>query len=191
MLRRGVPPAVGVSRLGLLGYFGAMTRRAPGGPARPPPPPPRPPPGGTTPGGRRSAPPRTRRERLSPRDVDLPERRRQRRTPGLRREEVAELANVSVDYVTRLEQARGLRPSPEVLDALAGALRLSDDERTYLFDLVRQRPADRAPAGPVEPAAPGARLVPDLSPLPAMLVDYRVDVPAVNAAMGRPVLGLR
>ena len=78
---------------------------------------------------------RTRRERLPPGDLELPERRRLRRTPGLRREEVAELAGVSVDYVVRLEQGRGLRPSPDVLDALAGALRLSDDERAYLFDL--------------------------------------------------------
>jgi transcriptional regulator with XRE-family HTH domain len=133
---------------------------------------------------------RTRRERLSPGDVGLPERRRQRRTPGLRREEVAELAGVSVDYVTRLEQARGLRPSPEVLEALARALRLSADERTYLFDLARQRPADRAPAGPVEPSASVIRLVHDLSPLPAMVVDHRFDVLAFNAEMDRLMLGL-
>lgn len=86
---------------------------------------------------------RTRRERLTPEDVDLPQRRRARRTPGLRREEVAELAGVSVDYVIRLEQARGLRPSPEVLDALARALRLSDDEHAYLFDLTRHWSAAR------------------------------------------------
>src|SRR4051794_38016412 len=83
---------------------------------------------------------RSRRERLDPRDFDLPARRQARRTPGLRREEVAELAGVSVDYVVRLEQARGLRPSAEVVEALARALRLADDERAYLFDLVRQRP---------------------------------------------------
>jgi len=69
---------------------------------------------------------RTRRERIDPADARVPEQRRsRRRTPGLRREEVAELANVSVDYVTRLEQGRGLRPSPEVLDSLAAALRLT------------------------------------------------------------------
>jgi transcriptional regulator with XRE-family HTH domain len=133
---------------------------------------------------------RTRRERLSPRDVDLPERGRQRRTPGLRREEVAELAGVSVDYVVRLEQARGLRPSPEVLEALAGALRLSPDERTYLYDLARQRPADRPAPGPVEPSGSVARLVHDLSPLPAMLLDHRFDVLAFNAEMDRLMLGL-
>jgi transcriptional regulator with XRE-family HTH domain len=121
---------------------------------------------------------RTRRERLSPADVGLPERRR-RRTPGLRREEVAELAAVSVDYVVRLEQDRGLRPSAEVLDALAGALRLTDDERAYLFDLAQQRPPRRRPlAGEPHPSL--IRLVQDLSPLPCMLVDHRFDVLAWN-----------
>jgi transcriptional regulator with XRE-family HTH domain len=121
---------------------------------------------------------RTRRERLSPADVGLPERRR-RRTPGLRREEVAELAAVSVDYVVRLEQDRGLRPSAEVLDALAGALRLTDDERAYLFDLAEQRPPQHRPRAP-EPHPSVIRLVQDLSPLPCMLVDHRFDVLAWN-----------
>jgi transcriptional regulator with XRE-family HTH domain len=124
---------------------------------------------------------RTRRARLTPADVGLPEHRRARRTPGLRREEVAELAGVSVDYVVRLEQGRGLRPSPEVLDALADALRLSDDERHYLFDLMRQRPAGRRRKA--EPSAPLARLVLDLSPLPAMLVNHRNDILAWNPEM--------
>ncbi|NED82141.1 helix-turn-helix transcriptional regulator, partial [Streptomyces sp. SID11233] len=69
-----------------------------------------------------------------------------RRTPGLRREEVAELARVSVDYVVRLEQARGLRPSANVLEALSRALRLAPNERAYLFDLAQQRPRDAAEA---------------------------------------------
>jgi len=85
---------------------------------------------------------RTRRERLDPRDFGLPSRRRSRRTPGLRREEVAELAGISVDYVVRLEQARGLRPSADVVEALAKALRLEPDERSYLYGLARQRPRD-------------------------------------------------
>lgn len=124
---------------------------------------------------------RTRRERLSPGDLGLPEHRRARRTPGLRREEVAELAGVSVDYVVRLEQGRGLRPSPEVLDALAGALRLSDDERLYLFDLARQRPGDRRRK--TEVGGPLVRLVLDLSPLPAMLTNHRNDILAWNPEM--------
>src|SRR4051794_9679494 len=83
---------------------------------------------------------RTRRERPDPRGFGLLTRRTSRRTPGLRREEVAELAGVSVDYVVRLEQARGLRPSADVVEALAGALRLTPDERAYLFGLTRHRP---------------------------------------------------
>ncbi|WP_280266870.1 helix-turn-helix domain-containing protein [Nocardia wallacei] len=129
---------------------------------------------------------RARRERLDPRDLGLPARR-SRRTPGLRREEVAELAGVSVDYIVRLEQGRGLRPSAEVLEALAGALRLDADERAYLFDLARQRqPTDDKPA---TTAAPALRLlVADLSPLPAMVVNHRYDILAWNPQMARLLL---
>ncbi|MGC0416136.1 helix-turn-helix transcriptional regulator [Embleya sp. AB8] len=130
---------------------------------------------------------RTRRERLDPHDFDLPSRRQSRRTPGLRREEVAELAGISIDYVVRLEQARGLRPSADVVEALARALRLAPDERAYLFDLARQRPrsADR----PATSAAPPlARLVADLSPLPAMLMNHRYDILAWNGEMARLLL---
>ena len=127
---------------------------------------------------------RMRRERLDPQDFDLPLRRRSRRTSGLRREEVAELAQVSTDYIVRLEQARGLRPSADVLEALARALRLAPNERAYLFDLAQQRPrtADR----PATTAAPSlARLVDDLSPLPAMLLNHRFDILAWNDDMAR------
>lgn len=118
---------------------------------------------------------RTRRERLNPRDLGLPLRRQARRTPGLRREEVAELAGVSTDYIIRLEQGRGLRPSPEVLDALARALRLSADETAYLFDLAEQRRPNSGKSSTV--AAPAlALLVDELSPHPAMLVNHRYDV---------------
>src|SRR3954468_23861237 len=82
---------------------------------------------------------RARRERLDPNEFGLPARRQARRTPGLRREEVAELAGVSTDYIVRLEQGRGLRPSADVLEALSRALRLNTDERAYLFDLAQQR----------------------------------------------------
>src|SRR4051812_31690388 len=123
---------------------------------------------------------RTRRERLGPGDVGLPQRRRTRRTPGLRREEVAELAAVSVDYVIRLEQGRGLRPSPDVLDALARALRFSDDERAYVFDLTRHWSAGRRRSGGLDSLSP---LVRALSPLPAMVVDHRFDIVAWNREM--------
>ncbi|MFD3523298.1 helix-turn-helix transcriptional regulator [Streptomyces sp. NPDC058653] len=125
---------------------------------------------------------RTRRERLDPRDFALPSRRQVRRTPGLRREEVAELAGVSIDYIVRLEQGRGLRPSADVVEALAGALRLGPDERAYLFDLARRRP--RNAGEPATAAAPPlARLVADLSPLPAMLMNHRYDILAWNSEM--------
>ncbi|MBF6451016.1 MULTISPECIES: helix-turn-helix domain-containing protein [Nocardia] len=130
---------------------------------------------------------RTRRERLDPSDFGLPLRRRSRRTPGLRREEVADLAGVSTDYIVRLEQGRGLRPSPEVLDALAQALRLAPDERMYLFDLARQRPPDDGkPATTASPEL--ARLVADLAPLPAMVLNHRYDILAWNRQMSRLLL---
>ncbi|MEN8474201.1 helix-turn-helix domain-containing protein, partial [Brucella abortus] len=74
------------------------------------------------------------REALRPADVGLPEGTR-RRTAGLRREEVAQLATMSTDYYTRLEQRRGPQPSAQILAALARALRLSSDERDYLYRL--------------------------------------------------------
>lgn len=77
---------------------------------------------------------RRRRERILPTDVGLPAGPR-RRTPGLRREEVAQLAYISAEYYTRLEQARGPHPSREVLSGIARALRLNDAERNHLHDL--------------------------------------------------------
>ncbi|MFY4721558.1 helix-turn-helix domain-containing protein [Streptomyces sp. LaBMicrA B280] len=128
---------------------------------------------------------RSRREGLDPGRLGLPSHRRARRTPGLRREEVAELAGVSTDYVVRLEQGRGLRPSAEVLAALARALRLDASERDYLFDLAGRRRLGTT-GGPAASAAPSlARLVDDLSPLPAMLLDHRYDILAWNPEMAR------
>jgi transcriptional regulator with XRE-family HTH domain len=86
---------------------------------------------------------RSRRERISPADVGLPAGPR-RRTPGLRREEVAQLAFISTEYYTRLEQARGPHPSREVLSGLARALRLSDPERDHLHHLAGEPPAPAA-----------------------------------------------
>ncbi|MGW5866435.1 helix-turn-helix transcriptional regulator [Streptomyces sp. NPDC055239] len=130
---------------------------------------------------------RARRERLDPHDFALPSRRQARRTPGLRREEVAELAGVSTDYVVRLEQARGLRPSADVVEALAGALRLAPDERAYLFNLAKQRPRNAdEPATTATP--PLARLVADLSPLPTMLMNHRYDILAWNGEMASLLL---
>lgn len=88
---------------------------------------------------------RNRRERIAPADVGLPAGPR-RRTPGLRREEVAQLAYISTEYYTRLEQARGPRPSREVLAQLARALRLTDAERDHLHHLAGTPPGP--PSGP-------------------------------------------
>ena len=77
------------------------------------------------------------RDRLRPADVGLPQGGT-RRAPGLRREEVAMLAGVSVDYLSRLEQGRAAHPSPSVLEPLARTLRLSDDERAHLFRVAGQ-----------------------------------------------------
>jgi len=88
---------------------------------------------------------RTRRERISPADVGLPAGPR-RRTPGLRREEVAHLAHMSTEYYTRLEQARAPHPSREVLAGLARALRLTDAERDHLHHLAGAPPAPPGPS---------------------------------------------
>ncbi|MEU6174539.1 helix-turn-helix transcriptional regulator [Streptantibioticus parmotrematis] len=99
---------------------------------------------------------RSRRERVTPSDVGLPAGAR-RRTPGLRREEVAQLAFISTEYYTRLEQARGPRPSREVLGQLARALRLSDAERDHLHHL-----AGTPPAPPRSPSREVRRSIVDL-----------------------------
>lgn len=96
---------------------------------------------------------RSRRERIRPQDAGLPAGPR-RRTPGLRREEVAQLAQVSVDHYSRLEQARGKHPSRQVLNGIARALRLSDQERTHLFRLAGQAETETG-TGPSEQVPPG------------------------------------
>ena len=82
---------------------------------------------------------RRRREALRPGDVGLPAAPR-RRAPGLRREEIAALAAMSVDYYTRLEQQRGPQPSEQMLASLAQAVRLTGDERDYLFRIAGPNP---------------------------------------------------
>lgn len=84
-----------------------------------------------------------RRSRLAPQDVGLDEASARRRVPGLRREELARLAGVSVDYYARLEQGRSRSASSDVLDALATALRLNDAERQHLHLLAKPQPAQR------------------------------------------------
>ncbi|MFD0522512.1 helix-turn-helix domain-containing protein [Paractinoplanes durhamensis] len=94
---------------------------------------------------------RSRRERIAPADVGLPVGPR-RRTPGLRREEVAQLAYISPEYYARLEQARAPHPSREVLAGLSRALRLTDAERHHLHHLAGEPPAP--PPGPSREVRP-------------------------------------
>ncbi|MFI6942803.1 helix-turn-helix transcriptional regulator [Streptomyces sp. NPDC050418] len=119
------------------------------------------------------------RTRLSPPDVGLAAGPR-RRTPGLRREEVAQLAGMSTDYYTRLEQRRGSHPSRQMLTALARALRLTDAERDHLFHLAGEEPPRRGPSsGHVRP---GLLLILDrLHDLPAMVLGDWGEVLAQNS----------
>jgi transcriptional regulator with XRE-family HTH domain len=109
---------------------------------------------------------RSWRDRLSPAEVGLPASSR-RRAPGLRREELAQLAGVSVDYLARLEQGRAVNPSPSVLAPLARALRLTDAEVAHLYRV----------AGHAEPGA--GRITRHLTPGVQRVLDRLADVPVV------------
>ncbi|WP_428954778.1 helix-turn-helix transcriptional regulator [Streptomyces sp. cg35] len=121
---------------------------------------------------------RRARTRLAPSDVGLAAGSR-RRTPGLRREEVAGLAGMSVDYYTRLEQRRGSHPSRQMLTALARALRLTADERDHLFHLAGEEPPRRgSSSGHVRP---GLLLILDrLQDTPAQVLSDWGEVLAQN-----------
>lgn len=124
---------------------------------------------------------RSRRDRLQPTDVGLPVGVR-RRTPGLRREEVAQLAAISTTYYTFLEQGRDLRPSRQVLDALSRALRLSPAERAHLHHLAHGDPTSPPPAT-IEALSPAVvSLVDRLDPHPTYVTGRRFDVLAANRA---------
>ncbi|MFB7636410.1 helix-turn-helix transcriptional regulator [Streptomyces sp. NPDC056149] len=126
---------------------------------------------------------RSRRERITPEQVGLP-RGSRRRTPGLRREEVAQLGAVGVTWYTWLEQARDIHVSPQVLDAVARALQLDRAERSHLFAL----------AGAVDPL-PGKEctgipralreVLDQLAPYPAIIQNSRFDILAYNGAYGQ------
>ena len=131
---------------------------------------------------------RTRRARLQPQDVGLPDYGR-RRVPGLRREELAQLAGVSVDYYVRLEQGRDIQPSDSVLDAIATALRLDDAERAHLFTLVR--PRKRARRRPTERVRPAVRDLVERMEFPAFVLGRRMDVLAHNALAAALLSGMR
>ena len=128
---------------------------------------------------------RSRRDRLRPVDVGLPDRG-QRRVPGLRREEVASLAGVSTDYYVRLEQGRDITASEDVLDALARALQLDEAERLHLRHLAKPRRARRSPPRS-QRVRPGVRLLLDSLSTPAFVLGRRTDVLATNR-MARALL---
>jgi transcriptional regulator with XRE-family HTH domain len=121
---------------------------------------------------------RSRRARIGPEDVGLPTYGGRRRVPGLRREEIAQLAGVSVDYYVRLEQDRTGGVSDEVLDALARVLRLDEDERSYLFSLAKPVRRVRRPRRTVSPHL--RHLLEGMHGNPAYVIDHRTDVLAWN-----------
>ncbi|MGY0023895.1 helix-turn-helix transcriptional regulator [Streptomyces sp. cg35] len=121
---------------------------------------------------------RSRRERILPEEVGLP-RGSRRRTPGLRREEVAHLSAVGVTWYTWLEQARDIQVSAQVLDALARTLRLDASERAHLFGLAGA--IDPTPAASCTTLTPELRqMLAQLEPMPACVQNSRYDVLAYN-----------
>jgi transcriptional regulator with XRE-family HTH domain len=132
---------------------------------------------------------RARRGRVRPADVGLPAGTGLRRTPGLRREELAALAGVSIDYYIRLEQGRETNPSRAVLDALASALLFNDEERTHLHALAHHpapRPGETRTARRQRPPGAGAvrptirQLLESVRPCPAYVLNQISDVLAAN-----------
>ncbi|MBB4934659.1 transcriptional regulator with XRE-family HTH domain [Lipingzhangella halophila] len=148
---------------------------------------------------------KARRSVLTPSRVGLPYGVNRRRVRGLRREEVAQLAGVSVDYYTRIEQGRGTGASVDVLEALADALRMSPDERGYLHNLAGHLPRRAAGTSAAlaedrcsPPEAPRPRVRPELRHLieamdrvPALVLGPALDLLAWNGIAGRlwPALG--
>ena len=130
---------------------------------------------------------RERRTRLAPDAVGLNTRlatSRRRRTPGLRREEVADLAEVGLSWYTWLEQGRDINPSRAVLERVARTLKLSDDETTYLLQLAGHAVAPRDEADTVSPSL--QRVLDGMTGIPAYIVNRRWD----RVAWNRPALAL-
>ncbi|TIT03878.1 helix-turn-helix transcriptional regulator [Mesorhizobium sp.] len=124
---------------------------------------------------------RSRRERLTPSDTGIPTGRR-RRTPGLRREEVAMIAGVGTTWYTWLEQGREVRPSVEVLTALCEALRLDTAEKRHLFILAGRQQPERRTVEPEKIDGPLLHMLQSLVLQPAYVVGRRWDVLAWNPA---------
>jgi transcriptional regulator with XRE-family HTH domain len=136
---------------------------------------------------------RARRTQTSPQEVGIAVGTRLRRTPGLRREELATLAGVSVDYYTRLERGKEIRPSPAVVDALASALRLADDEHEHLRSLAARsvHNAPDPPAAPGRTVRTGVKLLLErLRPNPAFVLSRTTDLLAWNPGGSRLFAGM-
>ncbi|MEU9455660.1 helix-turn-helix transcriptional regulator [Streptomyces sp. NPDC048277] len=126
---------------------------------------------------------RSRRERITPEQVGLPQGTR-RRTPGLRREEVAQLSAVGVTWYTWLEQARDIQVSVQVLDALARTLMLDGSERAHLFQLAEA--VDPTPAASCTGVTPALEeMLRALEPIPACIQNSRYDILAYNRTYAR------
>ncbi|MER6535945.1 helix-turn-helix transcriptional regulator [Streptomyces sp. 900105755] len=126
---------------------------------------------------------RARRTQITPEQAGLPTGPGLRRTPGLRREELATLAGVSIDYYTRLERGRETRPSPSVVDSLARALQLQEEEHEHLRNLAARaaRTAPEPPTAPSRTVRPGVRLLlENLRPSPAYVLSRTLDILAAN-----------
>ncbi len=136
---------------------------------------------------------RARRAEIGPEEVGITVGPGPRRTPGLRREELATLAGVSIDYYARLERGREIHPSPAVLDALAQALRLGEVDHKHLHDLglrAARRPSpDRsAPSRTVDPGT--ELLLERLRPFPARVLSRTMDLLAANPGGLRTLVGI-
>jgi len=126
---------------------------------------------------------RTRRARVKPTDVGLAAGAR-RRTPGLRREEVARLADVGASWYTWLEQGRPIHASAPLLERIASALRLTPTERAHLFELAQGRPPTRHQGAPAT-VSPALQHVLDAHPFPAFALTFRWDIVAWNRSAAR------
>ncbi|WP_405733280.1 helix-turn-helix transcriptional regulator [Streptomyces sp. NBC_01537] len=134
-----------------------------------------------------------RRARVTPEEVGLAAGSGLRRTPGLRREELATLAGISMDYYVRLERGKETRPSPSVVDALARALLLEEDEHEHLRSLAARaaRTTPEPPSAPSRTVRPGVKLLLEsLRPNPSYVVSRTNDLLAHNPAGLRLFAGI-
>ncbi|MGA5448996.1 helix-turn-helix transcriptional regulator [Streptomyces umbrinus] len=136
---------------------------------------------------------RARRARITPAEAGLTVGAGLRRTPGLRREELATLSGISIDYYTRLERGKETRPNPSVVDALALALRLEEDEHKHLRRLaaLAARTAPEPPAPPSRTIRPGVKLLLEsIRPNPVHVVSRTNDLLAANPGGLRLLAGI-